>query len=88
MTVTLPADALARFNADLVASMAQGFRGNGGCNLEGPWSYTIVGLTAAGDRRMFSTGCLDELFVVGPEHVGFIPSAETTAALRALVPPG
>ena len=87
VTVTLPAEVLAGLNADLVASMGQGFRGNGGCNPEGPWSYAIVGLTAAGDRRMLWTGCLDEFFVAGPEHVGFSPSAETAAALRALVPP-
>lgn len=86
-SMALPADTLAALNSDLTSDWGGWFTGNGGCSFEGPWTYTIVGATSAGDERMFATACLDELWVTGAARTGFIPSAPTTAALEALVPP-
>ena len=86
-SIRLPAESLALLNADLTADWGGFFTGNGGCGGEGRWTYAILGVTDAGDERMLTTGCLDELWVRGVNRTGFIPSAQTTAALRALVPP-
>lgn len=84
-SAALPPDALAMLNRDL--TRAQGsYRGNGECLVEGDWTYSVLGWTASGQSRMLYTGCLDELFVAGTDHVGLTPSADTTAALEALVP--
>jgi hypothetical protein len=86
-SVPLPAGPLAQLNADLTSEWGGFFTGNGACTGEGRWTYSVVGLTSAGDERRLGTGCLDELWVTGVARIGFIPSAQTTAALRALVPP-
>ena len=81
----LSAEVVASLNEDL--THVQGFRGNGECSGEGSWTYAVMGLTGAGERRMLATACLDELWIVGRANYGLIPSAQTTAMLRALVPP-
>ncbi|KRF27905.1 hypothetical protein [Phycicoccus sp. Soil802] len=86
-SIALPSDTLAALNSDLTSDWGGFFTGNGACSSEGPWTYTVVGVTSAGDERMLATGCLDELWVTGAARTGFIPSAQTTAALEALVPP-
>lgn len=86
-SIPLPADTLALLNADLTSDWGGFFGGNGACSGEGSWTYSVVGVTSAGEERRLTTGCLDELWVRGVNRTGFIPSARTTAALRALVPP-
>lgn len=86
-SLSLTAEVVASLNRDL-SDLQHGFRGNGACSGEGGWRYTIMGVTGEGARRMLYTACLDEFFVQSADRVGFIPSPGTTAALRALVPPG
>lgn len=86
-SIPVPSDTLAQLNADVSSRWPSFFGGNEGCSGEGHWTYSIVGVTEAGDERRLSTACLDELWVRGVNRTGFIPSAQTTAALRALVPP-
>jgi len=63
------------------------YPGNGECNGDGAWTYSVIGRTESGQYRMLRTGCLDEFFVSGADRVGFNVSPDTTASLRALVPP-
>lgn len=85
VSIHLSTDVLAMVNADLKSTKSF-FTGNGACRGEGAWEYSILGLTAEGERHMLVTGCLDEFFIDGT-RAGFVPSVETTARLRALVPP-
>lgn len=86
-SVLLPQETLAMLNRDMTSPGAGTFTGNGACYGEGAWTYSVVGLTSSGQSKMLSTGCLDEWWVVGVSRKGFIPSAATMTALRALVPP-
>ena len=83
--IRLSSDVIALLNADLETTSSF-FTGNGACRGEGVWNYSVMAVTAEGNRHMLSTGCLDEFFIDGT-RAGFVPSAETTAMLRALVPP-
>jgi hypothetical protein len=90
VAVPLDGTLLATLNADRQTAR-EGFRGNGECLGEGNWTYSIIAKTQAGKFLRMSTGCLDEFFILAPtqastaNHYGFIPSNETTAALRSLV---
>lgn len=85
-SVDLPPDTLADLNRDMTT--AAYYRGNGECAGEGAWTYSVLGRTASGTYRKLRTACLDEMFEVGQDHWGFDVSPDTTAKLRALVPPG
>jgi hypothetical protein len=90
--VAIPLDntLLAALDADLQQAR-EGFHGKGQCLAQGRWTYTIIAKTQTGKFLKMNTSCLDELFIVthtkasDANRYGFIPSAETTAALEGLV---